>query len=69
MSKSFSPQIGHYPGEPLDHELIFMMNRNMLKKAQQMQARLAAVQDEIAQATTSSGWRLAEPWHILVMHY
>ncbi|MCI0871643.1 MAG: hypothetical protein J4O07_07500 [Chloroflexi bacterium] len=55
MSKSFSPQIGHYPGEPLDHELIFMMNRNMLKKAQQMQARLAAVQDEIAQATTSSG--------------
>ena len=58
-----------------------MMNRNMLKKAQQMQARLAAVQDEdqrrprcmymqvTTQATTSSGWRLAEPWHILVMHY
>ena len=31
-----------------------MMNRNMLKKAQQMQARLAAVQDEIAQARTEA---------------
>ena len=31
-----------------------MMNRNMLKQAQQMQARLAAVQDEIAQARTEA---------------
>jgi len=54
LSKSFSPQIGHYPGEPLDQELILMMNRNMLKKAQQMQVRLAAVQDEIAQARTEA---------------
>ena len=34
-----------------------MMNRNMLKQAQQMQARLAAVQEEIslAQTEASSG--------------
>lgn len=31
-----------------------MMNRNMLKKAQQMQARLATVQDEIAAARTEA---------------
>jgi len=31
-----------------------MMNKNMLKQAQQMQARLAAVQDEIAQARTEA---------------
>ena len=31
-----------------------MMNRNMLKKAQQMQVRLAAVQDEIAAARTEA---------------
>ena len=54
MSKSFSPQIDHYPGEPLDQDSSFMMNRNMLKQAQQMQARLAAVQDEIAQARTEA---------------
>lgn len=30
------------------------MNKNMLKQAQQMQARLAAVQDEIAQARTEA---------------
>jgi DNA-binding YbaB/EbfC family protein len=32
----------------------FMMNKNMLKQAQQMQARLAAVQDEIAVARTEA---------------
>ena len=31
-----------------------MMNRNMLKQAQQMQARLAAVQEEIAVARTEA---------------
>ena len=31
-----------------------MMNKNMLKQAQQMQARLAAVQDEIAVARTEA---------------
>ncbi|MDA1278890.1 MAG: YbaB/EbfC family nucleoid-associated protein [Chloroflexi bacterium] len=31
-----------------------MMNRNMLKQAQQMQARLAAVQDELAVARTEA---------------
>ena len=31
-----------------------MMNRNMIMQAQQMQARLAAVQDEIAQARTEA---------------
>lgn len=31
-----------------------MMNRNMLKQAQEMQKKLAQVQDEIAQTTTSA---------------
>ena len=31
-----------------------MMNKNMLKQAQQMQARLAAVQEEIAVARTEA---------------
>jgi DNA-binding YbaB/EbfC family protein len=31
-----------------------MMNRNMLKQAQQMQAKLAAVQEEIAAARTEA---------------
>lgn len=50
----FATDLRHYPGEPLDQDSIFMMNRNMLKQAQQMQARLAAVQDEIAQARTEA---------------
>jgi nucleoid-associated protein EbfC len=31
-----------------------MMNKNMLKQAQQMQARLGAVQEELAQARTEA---------------
>ena len=49
-----APPVYAVPWRTDFQDIFFMMNRNMLKKAQQMQTRLAAVQDEIAMARTEA---------------